>query len=137
MNLYFPDAWMEQAQRVFERALVYQHTGAGEPLTPGWCSYFQGLIGDLADEYHYIVGRSQVNAGFRQNVPAWVLVLRHLPCKNMCYHERTTPFSPSSVLQEKSPCPSYAESLAASFATWRRSSPFSGNRQQRSWHDLC
>ena len=79
MNLYFPDAWMEQAQRVFERALVYQHTGAGEPLTPGWCSYFRGLIGDLADEYHYIVGRSQVNAGFRQNVPAWVYTHTHNP----------------------------------------------------------
>ena len=79
MNLYFPDAWMEQAQRVFERALVYQHTGAGEPLTPGWCSYFWGLTGDLADEYHYIVGRSLVNAGFRQNIPAWVYTHTHNP----------------------------------------------------------
>ena len=70
MNLYFPDAWMDQAQRVFERDLMYQYTGVGEPLTPGWYSYFWGLIGDLVDEYYYIVGRSLINAGFRQNVPA-------------------------------------------------------------------
>jgi hypothetical protein len=79
MNLYFPDAWMEQAQRVFERALVNQHTGAGEPLSPGWCSYFLGLTADLAVEYHYIVGLSQVNAGFRQNVPAWVYTHEYNP----------------------------------------------------------
>ena len=79
MNLYFPDAWMEQAQRVFERAFMYQHPGAGEPLTPGWCSYFCGLTGDLAGGYHYIVGRSLVNAGFRQNVPAWVYTHTYNP----------------------------------------------------------
>jgi len=79
MNLYFPDAWMEQAQRVFERALMYQYTGVGEPLTPGWYSYFWGLIGDLVDQYYYIVGRSLVNAGFRQNVPAWFYTHTHNP----------------------------------------------------------
>ncbi len=79
MNLYFPDAWIELAQRVFERALVYQITGAGKPLTPGWRSYFCGLTGNLAEEYHYIVGRSQVNAGFRQNVPAWIYTHTYNP----------------------------------------------------------
>jgi hypothetical protein len=79
MNLYFPDAWMQKAQRVFERALVYQHTGVGEPLTPAWCGYFLGLAVDLAEAYQYIVGRSQVNAGFRQNVPAWVYTHTYNP----------------------------------------------------------
>jgi hypothetical protein len=79
MNLYFPDAWMKQAQRVFEGAFMYQYTGAGEPLTSGWCSYFWGLTVDLADAYHYIVGHTLVNAGFRQNVPAWVYTCTHNP----------------------------------------------------------
>ena len=79
MNLYFPDAWMELAQRVFERAYVYQISGAGKPLTPGWRSCFCGMTGNLAEEYQYIVGRSQVNAGFRQNVPAWVYTHTYNP----------------------------------------------------------
>ncbi len=79
MNLYFPDAWMEQAQRVFENALMYQYTGVGELLTPGWNSYFWGLKDNLIDEYYYIVGRSLVNAGFRLNVPAWVYTHTYNP----------------------------------------------------------
>ncbi len=62
MNLYFPDAWMEQVQRVFENALMFQYTGVGTLHTPGWNSYFWGLKEDLVDEYYYIVGRSRVNA---------------------------------------------------------------------------
>jgi hypothetical protein len=79
MNLYFPDAWMEKAQRVFELALLYQYTGKGEPLTPGWYSFFWGLTFNLISEYYYIVGRSLVNAGFRQKVPAWVYTHTHNP----------------------------------------------------------
>ncbi len=50
MNLYFPDARMEQAQRVFENAFMYPYTGVGELLTPGWNSYFWGLKDNLIDE---------------------------------------------------------------------------------------
>jgi hypothetical protein len=68
-----------QMVRIPRAKQLIRHTGAGEPLTPGWCGYFRGLISDLANEYHYIVGRSLVNAGFRQNVPAWVYTHTYNP----------------------------------------------------------